>query len=70
MILEDDEANAPSIEVASTAVDAGSDLTTKLNNPTDPLSQDTWYDVEYGCYVLEDCVPPPAEEDGLAPTIA
>ncbi len=41
MILEDDEVNIPSVEVVVVpiSVDAGSDSTTELNKPIDPLNQ-------------------------------
>jgi hypothetical protein len=56
VILKDDEANTPSIEVAVvfTSADTGSDSTVESNQPTDP-------------YILETCPPPPLE-DSLAPT--
>ena len=53
----------------STSVNAGSDSTTELDNPTNPPNQGAWYDIENGCYVREDCVLP-LGEDGLAPTVA
>jgi hypothetical protein len=53
LILEDDEMNISSVEVAviPASVDAGIESTVELKKPTDHLSQEAWYDIEYGCYM-------------------
>jgi hypothetical protein len=45
--------NISSVEVAviPASVDAGIESTVELKKPTDHLSQEAWYDIEYGCYI-------------------
>jgi hypothetical protein len=38
--------------------------------PTGPVNQEAWYDIEYGCYVLEECPLPPLAKDYLASAVA
>ena len=59
MILEDDEMNTPSIEAAAmlASADVGIESSLELKKPTSHVNQEAWYDIEYGCYVLEDCTP-------------
>jgi hypothetical protein len=54
----------------SAPVDCGIEGTVELNKQTGPLSQEAWYDVEDGCYILEDRPLPPPEGDGLTPMLA
>jgi hypothetical protein len=60
--------NSPSVEAAvvPASVEAGIESTVELSKPTDHLSQEEWFDIEYGRYVLEDRPLPALEEDGLA----
>jgi hypothetical protein len=64
--------NSPSIEAAAipASADVGIEPTVEPNKPTGPVNQEAWYDVEYGCYVLEDGPLPPLEKDDLAPAVA
>lgn len=57
VILEDDEMNTPSIEAAAmlASADVGIESSLELKKPTSHVNQEAWYDIEYGCYVLEDC---------------
>jgi len=59
----------PSIETAAipASADAGVGPTTGPNNPTCPVHQEAWYDIEDGCYVFED--PLPLEKDGFTPAV-
>jgi hypothetical protein len=63
--------NGPSIEAAAVpaSADIGIEPTVESNKPTSPASQEAWYEIEYGCYVLEDPLPP-LEKDDLAPVVA
>jgi hypothetical protein len=60
-----------SIEAAAipASADVGIEPTVEPNKPTSPVNQEAWYDIEYGCYVLEDCPLPPLEKDDLAPAV-
>jgi hypothetical protein len=62
--------NFPSVEAAtiSVSVNTGIEPSIDLSKPTG--AQEAWYDIEYGCHVLEDCPLPPLEKDDLAPTVA
>jgi hypothetical protein len=82
VIVEDDETSTLSLEAAaiSAPADGSIDSIAGLDKENGPLSQEAWYDVEYGCYVLEDrplappegdgLTPMPAQEDGLTPRLA
>jgi hypothetical protein len=71
-MLEDDETNTPSVAAAAVpaSVDPNIESTAELSKPTDPLSQEAWYDVDDSCYVVEDRPLPLAKEDSLAPALA
>jgi hypothetical protein len=71
VILEDDEMNIPSVEAAAmpALVDVDIESAVEMKKPTGHASQEAWYDIEYGCYVLEDC-PSSLDEDGLTPMLA
>jgi hypothetical protein len=71
VILEDDETNSPSIEAATipSSANAGIELV-EVNKPTSPINQEAWYDIDYSCYVLEDCPLPPPKKDDLALIVA
>src|SRR5882757_4310439 len=64
--------NSPAIETAAIPAfaDVGIEPTVEPNKPTSHVNQEAWYDIEYGCYVLEDCPLPPLENDDLAPAVA
>jgi hypothetical protein len=63
--------NSPSIEPADipASADVGIEPTVEPNKPSSPVNQKAWYDIEYGCYILEDPLPP-LERDDLAPAVA
>lgn len=71
-MLEDDETSSPSVEAAAVpaSVDADIESTAELSKPTDPLSQEAWYDVDDSCYVVEDRPLPLPEKDSFAPALA
>jgi hypothetical protein len=71
VILEDDETNPLSIQAAAmpAPVDPDIESTVDLNRRTDLPSQEAWYDVEDGHYVLEGHLLPPQERDSLTPTL-
>jgi hypothetical protein len=72
VILEDDEINNSFIEVAAmrALAVAGIESTVELNKSTSHINQEARYNIEYGCYVLEDCPLPSPETDDLAPMAA
>ncbi len=51
------------------SVDAGIESTAELNQQTDPLSREAWYDVDDSCYVVDDCSAS-LLDGGVAPTLA
>jgi hypothetical protein len=72
VILEDDETSTLSLgaTAVSAQVDGGIESTVELNKQTGPLSEEAWYDVEDGYYVLEEHPLPPLEENYLMPMLA
>ncbi|RFU24937.1 hypothetical protein B7463_g11398, partial [Scytalidium lignicola] len=64
--------NTPSTEAVAmlASVDVSIESAVELNKPTSRDNQEVWYDIEYGCYVLENCPLPSLETDDLALTAA
>ena len=63
--------DSPSIEATAipASVDVDIEPSIEPDKPTSPVNQEAWYNIEYGCYVLEDR-PLPFQKDDLASVVA
>jgi hypothetical protein len=70
--LEDDETSTVSLGaiIVSAQVDGGIESIVELNKQTGPLSNEALYNIEDGCYVLEERPLPPLEENYFIPMLA